>query len=104
MSEAQLDPAQAAASAAPIAPEPQHITTTTGRGWVGGVINGVSGLSEEGGRLVDYEFSAHARHEDPGVHGDPQAAELRPAEDVFERQPGDSPVHHDLELGGRPRR
>ena len=43
-----------------------------------------------------------ARYEDSGVHGYPQAAELRPAEDVLEGQAGGSPVHHGSEVGGRP--
>ena len=50
--------------------------------------------------LVDQELGAPARYEDPGVHRYPLAAELRPAQYVFQRQPGDSPVHH-LDQAGR---
>ena len=48
----------------------------------------------QGGGLVDEELGAAARDEDTGVHGDPQAAELRPAEEVFEGHAGGSPIHH----------
>jgi hypothetical protein len=34
----------------------------------------------------------------PGVHGYPQAAELRPAHNVLERLAGGAPVHHGVEL------
>jgi hypothetical protein len=57
----------------------------------------------EGGGLADEELGATARHEDAGVQGDPQVAELRPAEDVFEWHAGGSPAHHGGEVGRRPR-
>ena len=52
------------------------------------------------GGLPDEELRTAARHEDPGVHGDPQAAELRPAKDVFEGKAGDAAVDHDGQVGG----
>ena len=57
------------------------------------------GPEGEGGGLLDKELGAAAGYEDSGVHGYPQAAELRPAEDVFEGQAADSPVHHGGEVG-----
>src|SRR5207344_1953357 len=56
----------------------------------------------EGGGLADQELGAAARDEDPGVHGYPQAAELRPAEDVFEWLAPGPPVHQGGQLGWRP--
>lgn len=50
--------------------------------------------------LADQELGAAAGHEDPGVHGDAQAAELGPAEDVFQGMTGDAPFHHGGELDG----
>ena len=50
-------------------------------------------------RLPDEELGAPPRDEHAGGHGDPQAAELRPAEDLLERQAGDAPVHHGVEFG-----
>ena len=38
--------------------------------------------------MLDQELGAAARHEDAGIHGDPQAAELGPAQDLFQRQAG----------------
>lgn len=35
-------------------------------------------------RLLDEEFGASARDEDPGVHGHPKTVEPGPAQDVFE--------------------
>jgi hypothetical protein len=60
------------------------------------------GLAEEAGGVAGEEFAAAAGHEDARAHGDAQVAELRPAEDVFERQAGDSPVHQGGEVGGCP--
>ena len=54
--------------------------------------------------LADQELGAAAGHEDAGIHGYPQAAEVRPADDLFQRQAGCPPVHHGGELrrrGGR---
>ncbi len=51
--------------------------------------------------LVDEEFGAAARHEDAGLHGDAQAAELGPAQDVFEGQPVGPSPHHVSEFVGR---
>ena len=72
--------------------------------WPGEDLAGVAGGTAGEGGLADEELGAAAGYEDPGVHGDPQAAELRPAEDVFEGQAGDPPVHHGGEVGRRPRR
>jgi len=38
--------------------------------------------------VVGEELGAAARHEHPGVDLDPQATEFRPADQVFQRQPG----------------
>ena len=48
----------------------------------------LAGLAGEGDGLADEELGAAARDEDAGVDGDPQAAELGPADDVLERQAG----------------
>src|SRR5580692_9035808 len=48
--------------------------------------------------LLDEELGAAARHEDPGIHGDAQPAELGPAEDLLERQAGGPPLHHRVEF------
>ena len=52
--------------------------------------------------MADEELGAAAGYEDSGVHGYPQAAELRPAQDMFKGQAGGSPVHHGGEVGRRP--
>lgn len=44
----------------------------------------------EGGGLRHQELRTAAGDEDPAVHGEAAAAELGPAQDVFERQPGDT--------------
>jgi hypothetical protein len=54
------------------------------------------------GGLVDEEFGATAGDEDAGVHGYPETAELRPAENVLERQASRPPVHHRSEFGRCP--
>jgi hypothetical protein len=43
-------------------------------------------------RFADEEFRAAARHEDPLIHRDPQAAELGPAKDMFERKAANPPL------------
>ena len=54
--------------------------------WLGeGLADGADSLAGEGGRLADEELGAAAGYEDPRVHGYSQAAEPRPAEDMFER-------------------
>ena len=53
---------------------------------------------------MNEELGAAAGYEDSGVDLDPQAAELRPAEDVLDGKAGHSPVHHGGEVGRRPRR
>ena len=57
----------------------------------------------EGGSLANEELGSAARYEDAGPHGDPQATELRPAEDVFEGKTGDPAVDQGGEVGRRPR-
>ena len=47
--------------------------------------------------LADEEFRAAAGHEDAGIDGDPQAAELCPAQDVLKREARNPPVQHGLE-------
>jgi hypothetical protein len=65
---------------------------------------GAGSQADEGGGLADQEFGAAAGYEDSRVHGYPQAAELRPAEDMFEGQAGGSLAHHGGKVGWRPRR
>jgi len=57
----------------------------------------IAGTGESGG-LPDEELGAATRDEDPGLHGDPQAAELRPAEDVLQGQASGSPVNHGVKF------
>jgi hypothetical protein len=51
---------------------------------------------------VNEELGAPAGHEDLGVNGNPLAAELHPAKDMFEGQSGSTPVDQARELGRRP--
>ena len=61
------------ARAAPIAPMPQHRSTTTvGRG-------------HSDKRLLDQEAGPGARHEHAGRHREPEPAELRPPQHVLQR-------------------
>ncbi len=57
------------------------------------------GRADEGHGLADEELGPAAGHEDAGVHGYPQAAELRPADDMLEWQAAGAPVHHRGEVG-----
>ena len=50
--------------------------------------------------MVDEVFGAAAWHEHAGVHGDAVAAELGPAEDVFEWFAGDAAVDQGGEVVG----
>ena len=59
------------------------------RGGLGGVVP-----PDQQRGLPDEELGAPPRDEHPGGHDDPQAAELRPAEYLLERQAGDAPVYH----------
>jgi hypothetical protein len=52
---------------------------------------------DEGGGLADQELGASTRHEHARVHRDPQAAELRPAEQVLQGLPGDPPSDQKLQ-------
>ena len=54
--------------------------------------------------LPDEELGTAARHEDPGVHGDPQPGEFRPAQDMLKGLAGDPLVHHRVQLAGGPGR
>jgi hypothetical protein len=54
--------------------------------------------------LLDKELGAAPGNEHAGADRYPQAAELGPAHNVLDRQPGGPPFHHDGEVGGRPRR
>jgi len=67
----------------------------------GGVIGGAGSLPGERGGMADEELGAAAGYEDAGIHCYPQAAELRPAEDVLQGLAGGSPVHHGGEVGRR---
>src|SRR2546423_1277569 len=60
---------------------------------------GAGRLPNESGGPADHELGAAARYEDAGVYGYPQAAELRPAEDVLEGVAGGTPVHHSVQVG-----
>ena len=51
-------------------------------------------------RRVHEELAAAARHEHAGVDQDPQAAELRPADDLLERQAGGALLDHRVQFGG----
>ncbi len=86
-----------------------HLRPVHGRGQRGGdraraaaqVEDDVAGTGESSG-LPDEELGAPPRDEHAGGHGDPQAAELRPAEDQLERQARGAAVHHGIELVRRP--
>ena len=94
------------------APEPRAAAQVHDDGLgPGHVLAGWSGPAAAGGKAIrvdppgkqsngflDQEFGAAARHEDPGIHGDPQPAELGPAEDLLERQTGHPALHHGVEL------
>jgi hypothetical protein len=68
--------------------------------WPGDGLAGRTGaLAGEAGGPAHEELGAAAGYEDRGVHGYPQAAELRPAEDVFQGLAGGSPVHHGVQFG-----
>ncbi len=51
-------------------------------------------LAPQRDRLLDEERGTRPGHEHPGRHGHPQAAELRPAQDVFERLTADAARDH----------
>jgi hypothetical protein len=52
--------------------------------------------------LAHQEFRAAAGYEDSGIHGQPQAAELRPPDHVFDGLAGSSPFHHRGKVVGCP--
>jgi hypothetical protein len=67
---------------------------------IAGMSNGLDGLAGPGDRLVHEEFGTAPGDENSRVHRDPQAAELGPAQNLFQWQPGGAPVHHGGEVGG----
>ena len=75
--------------AAPIAPVPQHRSTTT------------RARPAPAHGLRDQERRALPGHEHAGIDGDPQAAELRPAEQRLQRRAVDPRGGEGVELGGR---
>ncbi len=54
--------------------------------------------------FADQELRAPAGHEDPRVHRDPQAAELRPTQDLFQRESRRPLLHHRGQISRRARR
>src|SRR5258708_7770512 len=60
------------------------------------------GRADEGHGLADEELGPAAGHEDAGVHGYPQAAELRPADDMLEWQAARAPGPHPRQGGPGP--
>ena len=64
---------------------------------------GGGGAAGEGGGAADEELGAPAWHEDARADGYPQATEIRPAHDLFQREAGGSPVHHGGDVGRGPR-
>lgn len=54
----------------------------------------------EGGGLRHEELRTPPGHEDTGVHGEAATAELRPAQDVFEREPGGTALDERGQLAG----
>jgi hypothetical protein len=60
---------------------------------------GPGGLDRE----PEQELAAAARHEDPGLQGDPDPAELRPAQDLLQRAAALAVAQHPLEVVGRAR-
>lgn len=55
----------------------------------------------QGSCLVNKQLGAEARHEHTGPQSDAQAAELRPAKDVLERDARDTPIDQGGELSRR---
>ena len=90
-----------------MAPEPQQRSTTTGWQRWSRPRRPVPGARSQQPRGHAHErLGAAARNEHAGRHGDPQPAELGPAEDVLERLARDAAGDHRLHLAGRrpPRR
>jgi hypothetical protein len=76
-----------------------------GAGWLGGVRPGPARFrADEGHSVAHQELGSAAGNEHARVHGDTQAAELRPADDVLKRQAGHSLVYHLGQAGRRPGR
>ena len=100
------DVAPGAADGGRIEVDGVHLGVRHGRGERGGdraraaaqVDNNGSGAgqraSEKKNSLLDKELGTASWHEDPGLHGDPQPAELGPAEDLLQRQAGRPPLDH----------
>jgi hypothetical protein len=62
------------------------------------------GLAAKGDGLAHEKLGAVAGHEHAGRYGYPQAAEFRPAHDLFERPARDALFQHDIEFGRGTRR
>ena len=56
----------------------------------------------QGHGLPDEELGTPPRHEDAGSDGDPQSAELGPAEDLFQRQARNALADHGVKFGRSP--
>jgi hypothetical protein len=53
--------------------------------------------------LAYQQLGAATRDEDPRVYGDAQPAKVDPADDMFQRLPGDPPLDHGRQRGRRRR-
>ena len=71
------------------------------RGGAEGLVRKAGRPASEADGLPDEEFGAAARHEDTGIDGYSQAAELRPPHHVLERLARRPPVYHRGEVCGR---
>src|SRR3954468_8344483 len=84
-------PGTNAATAAPTAPDPQHMSTTTEPGRASSAARRASTSVRRAGATRE-PLGAPARHEDARRNGDAQPAELSPPDDVLHRYAGSSPV------------
>ena len=74
--------------------------TRPGHGFPGG--SGGVVPPEQQSSLLDEELGTPPRHEHTRRHGDPQAAEPGPAENLLQRQAGGALADHDVEFGRCP--
>jgi hypothetical protein len=59
-----------------------------------------NGAGPRGGNsLIDEELGAPPGYENAGLHRDPRATKLCPAEDLLERKARHSAINHRLEIG-----